>query len=414
MQVAGPPQWEQALLAADDGHFELLQRRHFEVIELNNYQATSERRSAALTNSMIVANILHRPMRTIVSIVGVAIQITLILLVVGITTWMRVDAGKRQEGIGADIMFRPPNSQLLWLSGTPMPMGFKEVLENIDGVKIASPVLVQTTTTGGLSNIFGIDIQSYSALSGGFVYIKGGPFENPHDVIIDQLYARNKKLSLGDQVDLLNHKFRICGIVEPGKGARIFLPIAALQDLMGAVNKTSMFYIKAKDSNKTNELIQRIQAIPELHDYSMVSIQEYLSQLTTQAIPALDTFINVMIFLACLIGFLVIYLSMYTTITERTREIGILKSMGASKLFIVGGILREALLLSILGIIVGLGLTCLAKPIIIATLPTLSVMITTRWVVESSFLAILAGLLGAFYPSLRAASQDPVDALSYE
>jgi putative ABC transport system permease protein len=367
-----------------------------------------------LTNSMIVANILHRPMRTFVSIFGVAIQITLILLVVGITTWMRVDAGKRQEGIGADIMFRPPNSQIYWLSGTPMSMGFKEVLEGIDGVKIASPVLVQTTTTGGLSNIFGIDINSYSALSGGFEYHKGGPFEKPYDVIIDQLYARNKKLDIGSEVDLLNHKFRVCGIVEPGKGARIFLPLNTLQDLMGAVNKTSMFYIKAKDPSKTNELIQRIQAIPELHDYSMVSIQEYLSQLTTQAIPALDTFINVMIFLACLIGFLVIYLSMYTTITERTREIGILKSMGASKLFIVGGILREALLLSFLGIIVGLGFTYLAKPIIIATLPTLSVMITARWVVESSFLAILAGLLGAFYPSLRAASQDPVDALSYE
>jgi putative ABC transport system permease protein len=367
-----------------------------------------------LTNSMIVANILHRPMRTIVSIVGVAIQITLILLVVGITTWMRVDAAKRQEGIGADIMFRPPNSQIYWLSGTPMSMGFKEVLEGIDGVKIASPVLVQTTTTGGLSNIFGIDMKSYSALSGGFTFIKGGPFEKQYDVIIDHLYARNKKLDIGDPVDLLNHKFRVCGIVEPGKGARIFLPITTLQDLMGAVNKTSMFYIKAKDPAKVNELIQRIQAIPELHDYSMVSIQEYLSQLTNAAIPALDTFINVMIVLACLIGFLVIYLSMYTTITERTREIGILKSMGASKLFIIGGILREALLLSILGIIAGLGFTYLAKPIIIATLPTLSVMITTRWIIKAGILAIIAALFGAFYPSLRAASQDPVDALSYE
>jgi putative ABC transport system permease protein len=367
-----------------------------------------------LTDSMIIANILYRPMRTIISIVGVAVQLTLILLVVGITTWLRVDAAKRQEGTGADIMFRPPNAQLIWTGGTPMSIKFKDVLENIEGVKIASPVLIQTTISGGLSNIFGIDLKSYSALSGGFHYLKGGPFEHAFDAIIDDLYARNNKLRVGDQFELLNHKLRVCGIVEPGKGARIFIPITTLQDLMGAMNKTSMFYIKATDPGKTDALIRRIQAIPELRDYSMISIKEYLSQLTNAAIPALDAFINVMIFLACLIGFLVIYLSMYTAVTERTREIGIMKSLGATKSFIVRGILREALLLSFLGIFLGLGLTYLSKPIIVAILPTLSVLITIPWIFKAGFLAILAGLSGAFYPSLRAASQDPVVALSHE
>jgi putative ABC transport system permease protein len=363
---------------------------------------------------MIVANILHRPMRTVVSIVGVSIQITLILLVVGITTWMRVDAAKRQEGTGADIMFQSPGSSIIVPSSTPMSLGFKGVLEKIDGVKLASPVLVQMTTRGGLSNIFGIDIKSYSALSEGFHYLKGGPFEKPNDVIVDDLYARKNKVGLGDPVDLLNHRFQVCGIVEPGKGARVFLPITTLQDMMGAENKATMFYVKATDPSKTDALIRRIQAIPEFHKYSVISIKEYFSQLTNAAIPALDTFIHTMIFLACLIGFLVIYLSMYTTITERTREIGILKSLGASKLFIVGGILREALLLGVLGIFLGIAVTYLAKPILIATLPTLSVIIATQWVFKAGFLAILAVLFGALYPSLRAASLDPVEALSYD
>jgi putative ABC transport system permease protein len=368
----------------------------------------------ALTNSMIVANILHRPMRTFVSVVGVAIQVTLVLLVVGITTWMRVDSAKRQEGIGADIMFRPPNAQLLWLTGTPMSVKFEDVLEKIDGVKMATPVLIQITTSGGLSNVFGIDLKSYSALSGGFIYLDGGPFKEPFDVLVDDLHARNNKLRVGDWIDLLDHRFRVCGIVEHGKGARVFVPLSTLQDLTGAAGKTSMFYIKVKNPDETDALIQRIKAIPELQEYSVISIGEYLSQMTNAAIPALNTFINVMIFIACFIGFLVIYLSMYTTITERTREIGILKSLGASKLFIVNLVLREALLLSILGIFLGLGFTVLSKHVIAATLPTLSVLITASWIVKASLLAILAGVLGGFYPSLRAASQDPVIALSYE
>lgn len=363
---------------------------------------------------MIVANILHRPMRTFISILAVAIQVMLVLLVVGITNWMRVDNAKRQEGIGADIMVRGSNAQVLFMSGAPMSIKIKSVLEKVDGVKVVSPVLIQTTTTGGLSNIFGIDLKSYGDLSGGFNYLKGGPFKEPFDVLVDDLHARNNKLKVGDRVQLLAHEFYVRGIVEHGKGARVFIPLTTLQDLMDAVGKTSLFYVKVTDPSQTEAAIQRIKSIHGLEDYSVLSIKEWLSQITTAAIPALDIFIRVMIFIACTIGFLVIYLSMYTTITERTREIGILKSLGASRLFIVNAILREAILLSILGILLGIGLTYLAKHVILSTLPTLSVLITAPWIFKASLLAVLAGILGGFYPSLRAASQDPIAALSYE
>lgn len=363
---------------------------------------------------MIVANILHRPMRTFVSVVAVAIQVTLVLLVVGITTWMRVDSAKRQAGIGADIMFRPPNSSIFMFSSAPMSIKIKGRLEQIPGIKVVAPVLIQTTTTGGLSNISGIDLASYEALSGGFNYLHGGPFQDPYDVMVDDLDARNKRLKIGDRMELFSHQFQVSGIVEHGKGARIFVPLATLQELMGALNMASLFYIKVDDPSQTEAVVQRIKSVPGLQDYSVTSIKDYLTQISNAAIPALNTFINVMIFIACLIGFLVIYLSMYTTITERTREIGILKSLGASKLFIVGAILREALLLSLLGICLGLGFTYLAKHVILSTLPTLSVLITTVWIFKAGILAILAGVLGGFYPSLRAASQDPIAALSYE
>ncbi len=367
-----------------------------------------------MTNFMILANILHRPMRTFISVLAVAIQVTLVLLVVGITTWMRVDNAKRQEGIGADIMFRGSSAQLFAMSSAPMPVKIGGVLAKVKGVKVVAPVLIQTTLDGGLSNIFGIDIKSYGDLSGGFNYILGGPFEQPYDVLVDDLYAKNHKLKTGAHLKLLAHDFTVSGIVEHGKGARVFIPLPTLQQLMEAPDSVSLFYIKVDEPSKTDDVINRIKNIPGLNTYSVTSIKEYLSQIMNATIPALNGFINVMVVIACLIGFLVIYLSMYTTITERTREIGILKSLGASKLFIVGAILREALLLSILGIILGLGFTEAAKHIIVSTLPTLSVLITPIWILKASLLALLAGILGGFYPSVRAASQDPIAALSYE
>ncbi len=367
-----------------------------------------------MTNSLIVANILHRPMRTFISILAVAIQVTLVLLVVGITTWVRVDSARRQEGIGADILLRGSNAQVFSLSATPLSIKIKGVLDKVEGVKVVAPVLVQTTTSGAFSQIYGIDLQSYSDLSGGFSYLKGTPFERPFDVIIDDLHARNNRLSVGDKVQLLAHDFRVSGIVEPGKGARIYIPIKTMQNLMDAPDKASQFYIKVTDPGQTEAVVQRIKSISGLSDYTVMAIKEYISQIANASFPALDIFIKVMITIACLIGFLVIYLSMYTTVTERTREIGILKSLGASKAFIVNTILRESLLLSALGILLGFGFTFLAKQVIVSTLPTLSVLITVSWILKASLLALIAGVLGGFYPSVRAASQDPIAALSYE
>ena len=105
---------------------------------------------------------------------------------------------------------------------------------------------------------------------------------------------------------------------------------------------------------------------------------------------------------------------MYTTITERTREIGILKSLGASKGYIIEVILREAGLLSAIGIVAGFVGTFIAMKVIQAYFPTLPIELTGTWELRATLLAIAGSLLGAFYPALRAAQLDPLDALAYE
>jgi putative ABC transport system permease protein len=105
---------------------------------------------------------------------------------------------------------------------------------------------------------------------------------------------------------------------------------------------------------------------------------------------------------------------MYTTIIERTREIGILKSLGASKGYIIAVILREAGLLSVVGIMVGYGVAAVARKAILAKFPTLSIELTMEWAAYAALLALAGSILGAFYPALRAAQLDPVDALAYE
>src|SRR5688500_10966529 len=130
-------------------------------------------------------------------------------------------------------------------------------------------------------------------------------------------------------------------------------------------------------------------------------------------VPALIVFIKVVVGVAAAISMLVILLAMYTTVTERTRQIGILKALGMSKAAIAWVIEKEALLVSFLGVVVGVLLTLLAR-FAVMRVTSLTIEIEPRWILISLLVGLVGGSIGALYPALRAARQDAVDALSYE
>jgi putative ABC transport system permease protein len=247
-----------------------------------------------------------------------------------------------------------------------------------------------------------------------FTYVKGGPFQAPNDIIVDDIYAGSHHSKIGDNVDLLAHTFRISGIVAHGKGARLFLPLATLQDLTAAQGRTSAFYIKADNPAKSDAVVDEIKNIPHMQTYAVHSMRDYLAMLTPDNIPMLATFIHIVIGISVTIGVIVIFQAMYTAVMERTREIGILKSLGASKFYIVNVILRETALLAVGGIIVGIGISYAASAGIHLRIPTLPVQITFHWVLQATIIALIGALAGAVYPAFKAAQKDPIDALAYE
>ncbi len=366
-------------------------------------------------NKMILANLVHRPFRTIISIVAVSVEVTLILLIVGLSIGMLTDTKNRQVGIGADIMVQPPGSSLLMgVSGAPVSIKVADRLRKLDHVVAVAPVVTQLTTGGALEVIDGIDLASFDSVGGGFHYLSGGPFQGPNDMLVDDYVASSKKLKVGDTIEALNHQFRIAGVVEHGKGARKFVPIATLQDIIGATGKASIFYVKLDDPNNADEVVREIKSIPGMEQYGVHSIKEYLSLMSSSSIPGLSTFIDVVIGISMVIGFIVIFQAMYAAVMERTREIGILKSLGASKLYIVNVILRETLLISIGGIMLGIAVSYAARAALHHKFQTLPILITPEWLLRATVIAIIGSMLGAFYPAFKAAQKDPIDALAYE
>jgi putative ABC transport system permease protein len=371
-------------------------------------------------NKMVLSNLAHRPLRTAISVVAIAIEVTLILLIVGLSIGILNDSAERQKGIGADVMVSPPGSQLITgVGGSPAPIKIADVLRKQPHVAAVAPIAMQMNTAGNVEIIYGIDLDpnspnDFNKLRSPLRYLSGGPFQGPDDMIVDDYFATQKNLKVGDTQHLLNHDFRISGIVLHGKGARKFLPLATLQDLTGSGNKVSMFYLTVDDPKNIDAAIAGIKSVPGMEAYGVRSMNEYLSMMTVQSIPALSTFINVVIGVSVIIGFLVIFQSMYTAVMERTREIGILKSLGANKLYIINVILRETVVLAIFGIIVGIGFSALARIGIRHKFPLMTIITPGEWMLRAAIIAIIGAILGALYPALKAAQKDPIDALAYE
>ena len=368
-----------------------------------------------MMNRMVVANLVQRPIRSLISVSAVALEVVLILLIVSFFYGQLNGSKASQIGVGADVMVQPPGSSaLVGVTGAPMAVKVGDKLRALPHVAVAAPVIWELTTKPTLEIIYGIDIASYNSIPPSFRFLSGRPFQGPYDVIVDDYFAGSKRAKVGDSIEILAHDFRVCGIVEHGKGARKFVRLDTMQDLIGAPGHASVFYIKLDDPASVDAVVDEIKHVPGMENYSVRSMQEYLSMMTPENLPGFATSIRIVIAISMIIGFLVIFQSMYTAVMERTREIGILKSLGASKLYIVNVVLRETALLAIVGIVVGTLISLLTRRVILFEKPTLRLFWSAEWVVRATVTALTGALLGALYPAYKAAQKDPIEALAYE
>ena len=366
-----------------------------------------------MMGEFIVRNLFHRPMRTLIGILAIAVEVALVVLVVGLVSGLLAETAKRIEGVGADIVLQPPAaSVLLGFGGAPMPIKIGDKLKELKYVQYVAPTLLQSNSAGSVEVIYGIDPESFRAVSGGFVFLAGHDIAEPNDILIDDWAAKAKHLKIGDTYTLFNNDWHVVGMVEHGKGARVFVPITTLQDLVGAHDKASIFWIKCTRPEHTQDLMEDIRHI--LPGYTVRPIKDMLSIYTSTNIPGLEIFIDAMIALAVSIGLLVIFLTMYTTVIERTRDIGVLKSLGASSPFIVRSLLMESGLLCLGGIAMGVGLSYLLRGVSLKVFPTLSILITPAWILRSGIIALLGTIAGASYPAWVASRKDAVEALTFD
>jgi putative ABC transport system permease protein len=383
-----------------------------------------------LVNKLIFANLGHRPLRTFLSVLAIGVEVTMILTLVGVSYGTLDASARRARGIGADVFVRPPGTSALGLSSAPLSEKIVPVLGAKAGVVLATGTMVQST--GGFSTLQGVDFPEINRMAStwrgpgtaekdGFKFIEGTPPQGPDDIIVDEFFAREKKLHPGSMLKIINHEWRVAGIYESGKLAAVMAPKDTLQHLTGNEGKISAIYLKLADPGSADAFVKALRLDlnngnpdPEA-GYKIYTVEEFASQFTVNSVSMLKDFIYVVIGVATIVGFIVVFMAMYTAVLERTREIGILKACGAGPGYILNMLFRETLLLALLGTLTGIVMTFGTQWIMQHAVPASLVQETVyMWWPIAAAIAIVGAVVGTVVPAIRAVKQDATEALSYE
>lgn len=244
----------------------------------------------------------------------------------------------------------------------------------------------------------------------------GTVFTNSNEVIIGQTAATGLNKTIGDELTISNQTFKIVGIYQTGDFMNDRGIITSLSTLQNLTNTTgvSMVLVKASNGTSADSLAQKIE-------------NTYPNQLTTtkslsgfnrmnQGIQTIESGSWAVSLLALLIGGVIVVLTMLKSVSERTREIGVLKAVGWDRRRILGLILGESLILAVIATIIGLLIGVGAVEALSSTRllmfihPAFSVDLLLRAVGVALFL----GIIGGIYPAYRASRLAPTEALRYE
>ena len=361
---------------------------------------------------LVIANLKTRPFRTVISILGIALGVVLVTLFTGLTKGLTDDMAKRASNWKAEIVFTRPGSGGLSTSNANVSTRYADLLLDIEGVKATVPVIRYMTTTTderwGVMQLDGIEWKPFAEMNG-MEIVEGRPMGDGFEVLLDERRMEEKSYKVGDSIQIFGRDYEIAGVFSPPSGARIKLSLKSMQEAL-ETDKCTFILVKLEDGADPLKVAESIDA---KYPGNVINLTSDLIIDAEERVPGLKIFLRILVGLGAFVSTIFVLLSMYTTITERRKEIGILKSLGASKGLVIWVIEGEAFVIGVFGIIFGLTASFVAA-FAIEKLFGLPFKFNIYWIYTAIGIAIGGSLIGALYPAWRASNIDPVEVMLNE
>jgi putative ABC transport system permease protein len=307
------------------------------------------------------------------------------------------------------------------ISGVSSAVGVLRTMTNLNNTNSTSSTSNSGSGSGfggnfrSMTSIIGIDSSSLSMDN--IAITNGTVFSNSNEVIIGQTAAQSLNKTVGDTIIISNQTFKVVGIYETGNfmdDRGIVMSLSELQNLTGNTGQVSLILVKATNGTNANTLATTIQ-------------QKYPNELSTSTSLSGNNRMNnglqvissgawAVSLLAIIIGGIVVIVTMMKAVSERTREIGVLRAIGWTQKRILTMIISESLVLSLIAIVVGLAIAVGIVELITTThllrgiVPSFSALLLLKGI----GVALLLGVIGGIYPAYRASRLSPTEALRYE
>jgi len=399
-----------------------------------------------------LANLLHHKLRSALSALGIGIGICMLVTLSGLSRGSLYEIADRWEAVDADLFAYPQiwGGDVTNLSGVGLPDRYGEKILRAHGriVQRVVPVFFWQVNLGGQDQLAaGVDPQDWAVLSGGRRLSRGRLFDpdnafgewivnkllappeegaedvaieipdaelahpdhNGLEIVIDERLAKAGGLELDQVVEMANHRFRIVGIAPAGGLSRVYMPRRTAQFLFGSGNVTmsTLLFIRLRAGADADAAARKLAGL----GLEIAQLSQYRHMLERR-FGIMFVYVDAVNAVAMVIAFLFIMITLYTMVLQRTRDIAILKSSGASKSFIVRQLLAESILLTGAGMAAGIVLSLLAGMLIEFLRPLLTVTITWEWIARAGVAAAAGALLSALYPAWLATRVDMVEVLA--
>ena len=396
---------------------------------------------------MAWASLIANKMRSILTMLGIIIGVAAVIALVSIGNGVKQDIQNSISSLGSNLLMvmpgapRTPGVRPSQGSMKSLKVSDYQAISKLDGVKAASPYTANsyvtiyqsknwTTTVSGVSSNFQ-DVNNWTMAEGRFISSKN--VENRERVaVVGQTVVKNLFAGedpVGKEIRVKNIPFRVIGVLNSkGNGTMgndqddtIFIPYTTAMERVEGVDYLRMVYVVANDDNGIDRLQSDIENLlrvrhgikdTNLDDFNiqnMKSIMETMEQTT----GTLTLFLGAVAAISLVVGGIGIMNIMLVSVTERTREIGIRKALGATYFVIVTQFLIEAVVISLMGGLIGIALGIGASKLI-GLASGMSTVISLPTIVLSFAFSMAIGLVFGIYPARKAAKLNPIDALHYE